>query len=107
MGRTTSGAPRRARNFHGEVSVVTANIVDLLIVNRFPVSRLVDWIDQAVLLLQLDDKTRVQLRRVGVRTVTDLLSVDSKGLPVDRLLIDVVRRKPALDVVWAWRFPSD
>lgn len=59
-------------------NLVSANIVDLLLHTRVPVTRLVDWIDQACLLLHLPAREdgqpdlRPALRRLGVRTATDL-----------------------------------
>ncbi|WP_054813937.1 hypothetical protein [Nocardia arizonensis] len=74
-------------------SLVTANLVDVILHTRVPLGRLVDWIDQAQLYLHLDDgesargeesseqpshshagtDTRVALRQLGIRTATDLL----------------------------------
>lgn len=85
-------------------NLITANIVDLLISTRVPVARLVDWIDQALLILHIDQHARQALRRVGVRTATDLLAVvDEPGLPVDRLAATTLSRQPALSLVQAWR----
>ncbi len=65
-------------------NLVTANVVDVLLHTKVPVGRLVDWLDQAHLLLLLDPgdneergqrrehKDRLKLRRLGIRTATDL-----------------------------------
>jgi hypothetical protein len=58
-------------------NLATANLVDVTLHSRVPVSRLVDWVDQAHLYLHLEPKqggesTRVVLRRLGVRTATAL-----------------------------------
>lgn len=58
-------------------NLATANIVDVMLRTRVPVDRLVDWIDQAVLDLRVkdgkhDDSDRATLRRLGIRTATDL-----------------------------------
>ena len=64
-------------------NLATGNLVDILLHTRVPVGRLVDWIDQAALLLLLDSpdgtragrrthEDRAALRRLGVRTATDL-----------------------------------
>jgi hypothetical protein len=58
-------------------NLATANLVDVTLHSRVPVSRLVDWVDQAHLYLHLepknsDDSTRRILRRLGVRTATAL-----------------------------------
>jgi hypothetical protein len=75
-------------------SLVTANIVDVMLQTRIPVGRLVDWLDQAHLYLhmaplpatgilpflksgeaargQREASDRMRLRRFGIRTATDL-----------------------------------
>jgi hypothetical protein len=57
--------------------LVAVNLVDLILHIRIPVARIVDWIDQACLLLHLggDRDLRESLRRLGIRTATDLLAV--------------------------------
>lgn len=61
-------------------NLATANLVDVVLHSRVPVSRLVDWVDQAHLYLHLEPKgsdptTRRVLRRLGVRTATALEDV--------------------------------
>lgn len=79
-------------------NLVTGNLVDIILHTRVPVERLVDWIDQAALQLHLDPPTdgdgqsrphtdRAALRRLGVRTATDL---ETMFLPAERL----ARRSP-------------
>jgi hypothetical protein len=61
-------------------NLCSASLVDLMLKTRIPVMRLVDWLDQAYLFLHLPDEadqTRrpsglAGLRRLGVRTATDL-----------------------------------
>lgn len=54
-------------------NLATADIVDMLLSTRVPVGRLVDWIDQAHLFLRVEQpEQRAQLRRLGIRTATDL-----------------------------------
>jgi hypothetical protein len=119
-------------------NLTTMNLVDVILHTRVPPGRLVDWIDQAFLLIHLDrsDRTdssdgtppRVALRRVGIRTATDLLKVFSveqqqpaaamterrfvlpaelgqPPLPVDqlRLLVRVLGSEPGLTPVWNWQ----
>ncbi len=63
-------------------NMATADIVDLLVNTRIPAPRLIDWIDQAILLTQLgpdearddDGRARRHLARHGVRTASALLS---------------------------------
>lgn len=54
-------------------NLATADMVDLLLSTRVPVGRCVDWIDQALLYLRIKDpEERDELRRLGIRTATDL-----------------------------------
>jgi hypothetical protein len=69
-------------------NLVTANLVDVLLRSRVPVSRLVDWLDQAVLCLRLPGRTeghapRDRLRELGVRSATDLERVWASPLGGD------------------------
>ena len=75
-------------------SLVTANVVDVMLATRIPVGRIVDWLDQASLYLHMEpvdssakrarrkgavDEEHVpdrwRLRRVGIRCATDLEDV--------------------------------
>jgi hypothetical protein len=70
--------------------LATANLVDVILGARIPTQRIVDWVDQALLLLRtglprIDNlgtrTTYGSLRAIGVRTSTDLLElVDQLGL---------------------------
>jgi hypothetical protein len=58
--------------------LLTANLVDVLLHTQIPMARLVDWIDQACLLVHLDRSKQgpaSKLRQLGIRTATDLLAV--------------------------------
>jgi hypothetical protein len=60
-------------------NLATADIVDLLLSTKIPPHRLIDWIDQAILLTYLgrgDDyaRSRPMLERYGIRTATALES---------------------------------
>jgi hypothetical protein len=56
------------------------DLVELMLRTRIPVSRLVDWVDQAILYLHLGGRTRegkqaqLVLRQHGIRTATDLVT---------------------------------
>jgi hypothetical protein len=69
--------------------LATANIVDTLLATRIPAQRLVDWVDQSLLLCRAglpgfpsdewnsktwnpDESTYQQLRKIGIRTASDL-----------------------------------
>lgn len=74
-------------------NLTTMNLVDVILHTRAPVGRLIDWIDQAFLLIHLDHApraeikrartsdtalgigaaTRLALRRMGVRSATDFI----------------------------------
>ena len=68
-------------------TLTTANVVDVMLHTRIPIDRLVNWLDQAVLLLHVPDgqvngdadrrasNLRVKLDNLGIRTATDLLAL--------------------------------
>jgi len=68
-------------------NLLTANVVDIVLNTRVPIGRLVDWIDQAALLVHLptpnqgqdESRERKALRRSGVRSATDLEAVFDDG----------------------------
>ena len=129
-------------------NLTTMNLVDVILHTRVPPGRLVDWTDQAFLLTHLEPvdrgeldqlrhedqpaavgraplsgaRARLNLRRVGIRTATDLLkafSVEQDNgertfrppdgleppLPPDqlRLLVTVLAAEPGLVPVWNWQ----
>jgi len=126
-------------------NLTTMNLVDVILHTRAPVGRLIDWIDQAFLLIHLEPAsrreinsgrgaagnppdraaTRAALRRIGVRSATDLLTafgspVDqhhspqaavsaaglrAQGLDPDQLetLIRLLNAERGLDPVWNWK----
>ena len=50
------------------------DLVELMLMTRIPVPRLVDWTDQAILHLHVGEIDRGELRRYGIRTASDLLN---------------------------------
>jgi hypothetical protein len=63
-------------------NMATADIVDLLVNTKIPAGRIIDWVDQAILLIQLgpdeadnkqQDSARRRLARHGIRTASGLL----------------------------------
>jgi len=131
-------------------NLTTMNLVDVILHTRAPVGRLIDWVDQAFLLIHLDRATRkellsardatggealdprsgavtrVALRRVGVRSATDLIktfgpdapesqrtddwgvrreSLRGSGLDPDQvnLLVRLMSAERGLDAVWNWK----
>jgi hypothetical protein len=134
-------------------NLTTMNLVDVILHTRVPAGRLVDWTDQAFLLTHLepaergeltrrgreaapspgaDDtaasgaEARLRLRRVGIRTATDLLKAFSAEQPQPdgsrqreftvphgcttplpegqlRLLVTVLAQEPGLTPVWNWQ----
>jgi hypothetical protein len=110
-------------------NMATAEIVDLLVNTRIPVPRIIDWIDQAILLTQLGpnddgDKSRPTARgllaRHGVRSASALLQtaadksgderkvfekvlVDAAGNPAIPSLLSSIRTNDNLARVLRWR----
>ncbi len=121
-------------------NLTTMNLVDVILHTRVPVGRLVDWVDQAFLLIHLEPverkqlakqrsaspdtsmdarsgvRTRTALRRVGIRTATDLLkampepdkpsaAITAAGVDVDqlRILATVLDKEEGLAPVWHWQ----
>ena len=114
-------------------NLVTANVVDIILDTRVPIGRLVDWIDQAALLIHLpgtpkkgESVERTLLRRAGIRCATDLEAIfadsaieadmdafraqmvtvldDTQPRPSAVLtLLQVFRREPNLLLVRNWR----
>jgi hypothetical protein len=104
-------------------NMATADIVDLLVNTRLPAGRIVDWVDQAILLTYLRESSTegpvaAELARHGVRTASSVLSVAAVhggqfGRVVDPCwpdipsLIAAVRTSPNLALVLRWRGLSD
>lgn len=137
-------------------NLTTMNLVDVILHTRVPVGRLIDWVDQAFLIIHLEPAhrdeiesarrasadagtsagagaeqpcspagapMRVALRRMGIRTATDLLAVFSEPAGDDpapqrrrfryqpcpiaedrlRLLVTVLLHEQGLTPVWNWR----
>ena len=99
-------------------NLVTANLVDVILHTRVPVARLVDWIDQALLLIHLppepavhdktgltykkrsekiksdvDDHPRQHLRKCGVRSATGLLRALPRGRDQAEKLLDFLDKQ--------------
>ena len=103
------------------------NLVDAMLHTRIPPGRLLDWADQAFLLIHLERSDREKLRRLGIRTATDALKAFSvepdetsgaqprrvfrlpedltSPLPVDqlRLLVPILGAEAGLAPVWNWQ----
>lgn len=61
-------------------NMATADLVELLVNTRFPPDRIVDWVDQAILLTQLGatgKACRDELRHHGIRTATSFLEASA------------------------------
>ena len=127
-------------------NLTTMNLVDVILHTRAPVGRLIDWIDQAFLLIHLEPASRAEmngsrsagstkaeggaaarlaLRRIGVRSATDLLractigdghqgspqaalstdALQARGLDPDQMqtLLRLLSDEPGLDPVWNWK----
>lgn len=91
------------------------DFIDLILSSRIPVPRLIDWLDQALLIQHIpDDKRLKSLRDIGVRTATDFLRVcdDGEALAELRssvpglkvhLLRTVLQRDEWLSYIRNWR----
>jgi hypothetical protein len=111
-------------------NLTTMNLVDVILHTRAPVGRLIDWIDQAFLLVHLDPVApgvprsapdgdpRAALRRLGIRSATDLLrafgderarlsrdALRARGLDPDQVetLLRLLGDEPGLNAVWNWK----
>ncbi|NEA32685.1 hypothetical protein [Streptomyces sp. SID13031] len=111
-------------------NMATADIVDLLVNTRIPAGRVVDWVDQSILLTQLgaedvnsdeSNSTRRQLSRHGIRTASTLLKTaddkrtvaeiaafqemakDGTGQSVVPSLISAVQTSSNLALILRWR----
>jgi hypothetical protein len=62
------------------------DLVELMLVTRIPVPRLVDWTDQAILHLHVDEGDRAALRRYGIRTASDLVHAFASATDRDEFL---------------------
>lgn len=98
--------------------LVYADLMDLMIQTRIPTARLVDWLDQAVLLVYVaedndgrkdadaEPSARIgwaaALRAHGFRTASDLLTTPPSVPPLDSL-VPLVRAEPAMRRVMAWK----
>ena len=71
-------------------ALASADLISLMINTRLPVDRLVDWMDQAVLILLIGDPVSEQLdprvtklRQIGIRTASGVLDATAKNAPAD------------------------
>ena len=78
------------------------DLIELMLLTRIPVPRLVDWTDQAILHLHVPKKKRDRLRGYGIRTASDLECASKDPLnreELARLLEDDARQTRRLEVV--------
>jgi hypothetical protein len=63
------------------------DLVELMLMTRIPVPRLIDWTDQAILYLHVNSPAdRDKLRRYGIRTASDLLHASETAKDPDKFL---------------------
>jgi hypothetical protein len=72
------------------------DLVDLILSSRIPVPRLIDWVDQAILLQHVPERAAQTLRGLGIRTATDYLQV-STDEPAFNHLSGVLAKKGGLN----------
>lgn len=113
-------------------SLATANLVDLILHTRLPIARLIDWIDQSLLLVRFDRSDpglNEKFRQFGIRTATDLLAAfppaemesmanptgsiktaldnfarEGVGATEIRNLIRIIQNQPDLTLVRNWKY---
>jgi hypothetical protein len=89
-----------------------------MLLTRIPVPRLVDWTDQAILHLHVDEGDRATLRRYGIRTASDLVHacasapdkdefskiLDSEAGKPKRLevIVEAMKDEPWMDNIRFW-----
>jgi hypothetical protein len=71
-------------------NLVSANLVDVMLRSRVPITRLVDWLDQACLAMRLPVSTKKfsalkRLRAIGIRSATDLEGIWRSPLRDDKV----------------------
>ncbi len=64
--------------------LATASIPDLTMKLNLPKTRIVDWVDQAILLMYAGQESCDRLRRIGVRTASDFLQAARDLSSIDR-----------------------
>ena len=112
-------------------NMATADIVELMLSTRFELHRIIDWVDQAILLTALGpepfegripgpDTRRGKLRAHGIRTASALLATCEQAeaagdleafeslLGTDprseiRSIVAVVERNRSLDLILKWQ----
>lgn len=62
------------------------DLIELMLLTRIPVPRLVDWTDQAILHLYVSEADRATLLRYGIRTASDLLHAYESTTNTDEFL---------------------
>jgi hypothetical protein len=92
--------------------LVYGDLVDLMIQTRIPAGRLVDWLDQAVLQVHLDDEGedeqgatttwRSALRTHGIRSASELVTAPALKPPLESLAA-LLREEPAMRRVLCWK----
>jgi hypothetical protein len=107
-------------------SLARSDLVSVMVNTRLPIGRLIDWADQAVLILLLDDgiddvldERVTKLRHIGLRTASDVLEVAdgtnaAAQQAVEKILSDggggldlaslasLIRHEPAMDRIRQW-----
>jgi hypothetical protein len=71
-------------------NLVSANLVDVMLRTRVPITRLMDWLDQAFLALRLPASSKAfspmkRLRGIGIRSATDLERIWKSHLKDDKV----------------------
>lgn len=62
------------------------DLVDLMLSSRIPASRLIDWVDQALLYQHVTAEDRRRLRATGIRTASELFAANRNAHVRDHLI---------------------
>ena len=96
-------------------NMASVDVVEVMLYTQIPMERLVSWIDQAILLTVLGvvgGDTRTKLRKLGLRTATQVIELAVQNVTVLRdeigagqqvALVAALQKEANFDRVRAWR----
>jgi hypothetical protein len=97
-------APAAGRRHRQHRGMANHDLIDLLLETRIPAARLIDWMDQAILHphARCPPASTNALRRAGIRTASDLVTVDGKhrGALISTLVRSMNAEKSELEKVF-------
>ncbi len=73
-------------------NLAATDVRQLLLTSRFSMAQVMNWVDQAILLINVPEKSAIKLRNIGITTMTSLISLvnpiqgsDPKQLQIEEL----------------------